>query len=262
MRIDGLAYETAGSGDPVVLLHGGLLDRHSWDAEFALLSATHHVVRYDARGHGESDGATGDYAVYDDLITVLDHLGLPRVTGVGLSLGARTLIDAALLHPQRFAALVLVSPGYSGMEFTDPFVLTQNKAVAEATDPDALVEIFLRAWVDGPHRSPEDVDPAVRERCRTAARTAAAKPRGEGTIREVGAAGRFGELRMPVDVVLGDLDSTDILAAGERIGADAPDSRIHRIAGGGHSLNLDQPDAFAAVLRTVMSGRGAPPRST
>jgi len=69
-------------------------------------------------------------------------------------------------------------------------------------------------------------------------------------------------LRMPVDVVLGDLDSTDILAAGERIGADAPDSRIHRIAGAGHSLNLDQPDAFAAVLRTVMSGRGAPPRST
>jgi pimeloyl-ACP methyl ester carboxylesterase len=116
--------------------------------------------------------------------------------------------------------------------------------------------------VDGPHRSPYEVDPAVRERCRTAARKAAAKLGGEGRIREVGAAGRFGELTMPVDVVLGDLDSTDILAAGERIAAEAPDGRVHRVAGAGHSLNLDQPDAFAAVLRTVTTGRAVPPRST
>ena len=262
MRVDGIAYDTAGTGDPVVLLHGGFLDRHSWDAEFALLSATHHVVRYDARGHGESDGATGDYATYEDLITLLDHLGLQRVTGVGLSLGARTLIDAALLHPQWFAALVLVSPGYSGMELTDPFVLAQYKAAADAKDPDALVEASLRAWLDGPHRSPEEVDPAVRERCRTAGHKAAAKLRGEGRIREVGAAGRFGDLTMPVDVVLGDLDSIDILAAGERIAAEAPDTRIHRIAGAGHSLNLDRPAAFAAVLRAFLSGRAVPPRST
>jgi pimeloyl-ACP methyl ester carboxylesterase len=262
VRVDGIAYDTAGSGDPVVLLHGGMLDRHSWDAEFALLSATRQVVRYDARGHGESDAATGDYATYDDLFMLLDHLGLPRVTGIGLSLGARTLVDAALLHPQRFAALVLVSPGHSGMEFADPFALAHIKAAAEAGDPDALVEVFLRAWVDGPHRSPEDVDPAVREQCRAAGHKAVAKMRGGGELREVGAADRLGELTMPVDVVLGDLDSTDVINAGERIAAAAPNSRIHRVADAGHSLNLEQPAAFAAVLQRVMSGPATPPRST
>ena len=266
MRVDGIEYETAGSGEPVVFLHGGMLDRHSWDAEFQLVRATHRAVRFDARGHGDSDPIDGDYAAHADLTTLLDHLGLDRVAAVGLSLGARTLVDAALLHPHRFTALMLVSPGYSGMEmFTDPFVLAQIEAMdraAAAHDTDGYVEAFLRMWVDGPHRSPTGVDPAVRAACAGAARKVIAKPRRSGRPIEVGAADRLGELTMPVEVVLGDLDSADIVAAGERIAAAAPRGRIHRIASAGHSLNLDQPDAFAAVLAAFLSGRTVPPRST
>jgi pimeloyl-ACP methyl ester carboxylesterase len=265
VRFDGIAYETAGSGDPVVFLHGGLLDRHSWDAEFALAARTHHAVRYDARGHGGSDPATGDYSTYTDLFALLDHLGLQSVAAVGLSLGARTLVDAALLHPDRFTALLLVSPGYSGLEFTDPFVLAQNEAIrraAAAHDDAAFVEAFLRAWVDGPHRSAADVDPDVRAACARAARAAVAKPPSGGRVIEVGAVGRLGELSMPVDVVLGDLDSPDILAAGERIAADAPHARTHLVTGAGHSLNLDRPEAFAEILRDFLGDRTARPRST
>lgn len=136
----------------MVLLHGGLLGRGQWDAEFADLAAGHHVVRVDLRNHGGSPAAAGDWANHADLIAVLDHLGIERVTAVGLSLGARTIIDAALLHPQRFQAVLLASPGYSGMEFTDPFVEARNAAMARAAaalDADAFVEAFLRLWVDG-----------------------------------------------------------------------------------------------------------------
>jgi pimeloyl-ACP methyl ester carboxylesterase len=264
VRHDGIAYEAAGSGDPVVFLHGGLLDRHSWDAEFALARTSHHAVRFDAHGHGESDPADGDYAAHAVLIALLDHLGLDRVAAVGLSFGARTLVDAAILHPHRFTALMLVSPGYSGMEYTDPFVLAQHEAIdraAAAHDVEGFVEGFLRAWVDGPHRSPADVDPAVRSHCARAARKAVAKPRGTGRLLEVGAADRLAELTMPVDVVLGTLDSTDVLAAGERIATAAPDARIHRIEGAAHSVNLDRPDAFAEVLRAFLSDRATRPRS-
>jgi pimeloyl-ACP methyl ester carboxylesterase len=257
MRLDGIAYEAAGGGDAIVFLHGGLLDRHSWDREFDQARATHYAVRYDARGHGRSDGIpAGDHAAHADLIALLDHLGLDRVAAVGLSLGARTLIDAAIVYPHRFSALLLASPGYSGIEFTDPFVIAQDEAMdraAAAQDLDGLVEAFLRAWVDGPHRSPAEVDPAVRERCRAAALTALAKPQNGGRLVEVGAADRLGELRMPVDVVLGGLDSTDILAAGARIAAAAPNVRTHHIVEAGHSLNLDQPDAFGAVLGLFLS---------
>lgn len=127
-----LAYDVAGAGAPVVLLHGGLLDRRLWDAEFSALAATHQVVRVDARGHGQSPAPDGDYAHHTDLIAVLDRLGIDTVAAVGLSLGARTIIDAALTHPHRFTALLLVSPGYSGMEYTDPYILARNEEMARA----------------------------------------------------------------------------------------------------------------------------------
>ena len=211
-----LVYETAGdddTNDPVVMLHGGLLDRRQWDTEFTAVAATHRVIRFDARGHGESSLADGDFAFHADLVALLDHLEVRRVTAVGLSLGARTIIDAALVHPHRFGALLLVSPGYSGIEFTDPFVLEQTAAMVTAAgdgDAEAFVEAFLRAWVDGPNRSPADVDPEVRSRCHDMAINAALRGFGSrGRLHEVGAAERFSELSMPVDVVLGELDSAD-----------------------------------------------------
>jgi pimeloyl-ACP methyl ester carboxylesterase len=241
----------------VVLLHGGLLDRRQWDAEFAALAATHRVVRVDARGHGESPAPDGDYAHHTDLIAVLDRLGIDTVAAVGLSLGARTIIDAALTHPYRFTALLLVSPGYSGMGFADPFILARNEEMgraAAALDADAFVEAFLRAWVDGPYRQPAQVDPAVRVRCHDMAMTAAAKgATGTGAPQELGAADRLHELAAPVDVVFGELDSTDIEAAGTRIATVAPDGRLHRIPGAGHAVNLDQPAAFGATLRAFLA---------
>jgi hypothetical protein len=107
-----------------------------------------------------------------------------------------------------------VSPGYSGIEFTDPFVLELMAAIVTAAgdgDAEAFVEAFLRAWVDGPNRSPADVDPEVRSRCHDLAINAALRGFGSrGRLHEVGAAERFSELSMPVDVVLGELDSADM----------------------------------------------------
>jgi len=257
-----IAYEAdgnIGTTDPVIMLHGGLLDRRQWDTEFTAVAATHRVIRFDARGHGESSPVDSDFAFHADLVALLDHLQLPRVTAVGLSLGARTIIDAALVHPHRFGALLLVSPGYSGIEFADPFVLAQTSAMLTAAgdgDAEAFVEAFLRAWVDGPNRSPADVDPNVRSRCHDMAMTIASRGfDSRGRLCEVGAADRFAELSMPVNIVLGDLDSADILTASERIAAAVRGARVDTILGAGHAVNLDQPDAFGVVLRDFLDSR-------
>jgi 3-oxoadipate enol-lactonase len=257
-----LAYETAGrqsaGRDAIVFLHGGLLDCHQWDVEFNDVATTHYAVRFDARGHGASSALAGDYAHHADLLALLDHLQLPRVTGVGLSLGARTLIDAALVQPERFGALLLVSPGYSGMELADPFVIGQNAAIEEAVarrDAGGIIEGFLRAWIDGPSRSRDEVDPAMRSRCGSMALRALMKMSPTANALEVGAADRLVELSMPLDAVLGELDSTDIVTTSERIVAAAADAQLHTIAAAGHALNLERPEAFGAVLREFLVTR-------
>src|ERR671916_1524168 len=74
----------------------------------------HRVVMYDARGHGRSDPA-GSYGYDDlaaDLLAVLDDRGIDRAVLAGASMGAHTLVRFALEHPERAAALVLVTPAY------------------------------------------------------------------------------------------------------------------------------------------------------
>ena len=141
------------------------------------------------------------------------------------------------MYPLWFGVLLLVSPGYSGIEFTDPFVLEQTAAMLAAAgdgDAEAFVEAFLRAWVDGPNRSPADLDPEVRSRCHDMAINAAWRGfDSRGRLHEVGAADRFSELSMPVEVVLGELDSADIVAAAERVAAAVPGARVDTITAPG-----------------------------
>ena len=138
-----LRGETAGSGPPVVLLHGLTatrryvtqgskhLQRHGWT-----------VHSYDARGHGESDPAPDyDYAsLVGDLEVVVGDLGIERPILVGSSMGAATAMAWALDNPTRVTALVQVTPAYTGGEgrFSEE---TWDRA-AEALDRED-VEAFI-----------------------------------------------------------------------------------------------------------------------
>ena len=115
-----LAWTEAGSGPPVIWAHG--LTSRSYAQEeaglfdWAPLASAHRLIRYDARGHGLSSGAP-DPAGYTwpelaaDLLGLLDEVAPgERVDGVGASMGAATLLYAALAGPGRFGRLVLVTP--------------------------------------------------------------------------------------------------------------------------------------------------------
>jgi pimeloyl-ACP methyl ester carboxylesterase len=106
-------------GPIVVQLHGLTSSRHRDEQlglDLPMALRDHRVLRYDARGHGRSTG-TADPATYtwpylaDDLLVLLDHIAPgEQVHGVGPSMGAATLLHAALLAPSRFASLTLVAP--------------------------------------------------------------------------------------------------------------------------------------------------------
>ncbi|GAA3243590.1 alpha/beta fold hydrolase [Dactylosporangium siamense] len=247
-----LYYEAVGDGPAVVLLHGGLLDCRMWDDQFELLAATHRVIRLDVRSHGRSSTATGDFRHDDDLAAVLDTLGVDRVALVGLSMGGRIAFDFAVSRPQRVWALCAAATGISGMTFTDPYVLDRYQEMGRAAqerDTAAFVEAFLRAWVDGPHRRPEDVAASVRVRCADmAANNATRHATAQGRMLERDALHRLGEVTAPTLLVIGDTDSSDIVDVTQRAVRDVPGARRVEIPGAGHMINLEQPDAFNTVL--------------
>ena len=114
-QIDGLAGEEAGEGVPVVLLHGlTATRRYVVMGSKNLERGGHRVIAYDARGHGRSEpgDAYGYDALVADLLAVLDDRGVDRAVLAGASMGAHTLIRLALEHPERAAALVLITPAF------------------------------------------------------------------------------------------------------------------------------------------------------
>jgi pimeloyl-ACP methyl ester carboxylesterase len=103
-----IAFERHGDGPPVVLLHGANSDRHEWRHQIEALKATHTVIAWDAPA---LDGGLPEYA--DALAAFLGEQGIVAATIVGLSFGGTLALELHRRHPERVAALVLVS-AYAG----------------------------------------------------------------------------------------------------------------------------------------------------
>ena len=113
-----LAGDEEGEGVPVVLLHGlTATRRYVVMGSKNLARGGHRVIAYDARGHGRSAPA-GDPDAYGydvlagDLLAVLDDRGIDRAVLAGASMGAHTLVRLAIEHPDRAAALVVITPAF------------------------------------------------------------------------------------------------------------------------------------------------------
>ncbi|HEY8428955.1 MAG TPA: alpha/beta fold hydrolase, partial [Sandaracinaceae bacterium] len=114
---DGVALRGTedGEGTPVVLLHGlTATRRYVVMGSKALERSGHRVIAYDARAHGESDpgGGYGYDRLAADLLAVLDDRGIERAVLAGASMGAHTITAFALAHPDRVAALALLTPAF------------------------------------------------------------------------------------------------------------------------------------------------------
>ena len=104
-----LYYEMAGSGDPLVLIHGHTLDTRMWGDQFEPFARHYRVIRYDMRVYGKSALPTADsYAPADDLMALLRHLGLRSAHILGQSRGGAVAIDFALTYPEATATLIAV----------------------------------------------------------------------------------------------------------------------------------------------------------
>src|SRR5438876_717507 len=110
-----LFYDVAGIGQPIVLIHGHVLDRRMWDDQFEVFARRYRAIRYDMRGYGRSALPMGEpYYAVEDLKALLDYLGVVRAYVLGLSKGGVVAIDFAVTYPEATAALIAVDAGMTG----------------------------------------------------------------------------------------------------------------------------------------------------
>jgi pimeloyl-ACP methyl ester carboxylesterase len=249
-----LAYRDAGSGPPVVLLHGGGLDHRMWDDQVPALAAEFRVLAVDARGHGWSSTPTRPFRHDEDLALLLDRLDLGPVALVGLSMGASTALDTAAERPDLVRAAVVVGAGVGTSDFRDPFVLgifADLQRAAEARDPEAWLEAYLR-FGTGPHRTRAEVDPQVNARSREMLSHTLVEHIGTtGPVLPTPAprtAQRLPTLAVPVLAVVGDLDSADHNRMAADVARTVPDGRLATVAGTAHYPNMERPAEFTALL--------------
>lgn len=110
-----LAYADLGFGDPIIFMHGGLMDHQSWGNQLPLANSFR-IILPDTRGHGRSGGANlpATYTAFaGDVIALMDSLGLARATLVGFSDGGCSALDVARLHPDRVTNLILIGTPYN-----------------------------------------------------------------------------------------------------------------------------------------------------
>jgi 3-oxoadipate enol-lactonase len=259
-----LAYDVGGEGRGVVLLHEGIADRRMWDREFGLLASDCRVARYDLRGYGGSPSATSPYSSVRDLTTLLDHLGMDRPLIVGPSMGGRIALDLTLSHPAKVGALLLIAPGYSGMDYDH---VPGGKATFERDE--RLSKAAADAWAAGNLGDATEqlrqlwasaVTGKALELFRTMVRDNATEVFEDRSARhEVRegepAAGRLSEIRVPTRILVGDQDNPAMPHCANFLARGIAGASVQIVPGADHLLNLSKPAAFDAAVREFLERR-------
>lgn len=262
-----IAYDDAGTGRPIVLLHEGIADRRMWNREFSLLGREFHVVRYDLRGYGGSAPATSEYSPVRDIVALLDHVGFARPLVVGPSVGGKIAIDLALAYPGRVGALLLIAPGYSGMDYDHvpggKATFERDETLSkEAVDAwaagrlDEATEHLRQLWASSLTGSSLDL---FRTMVGENAKEVFEERSGRYETREgAPAAARLNEIRVPTQILVGDRDNPAMPHLANFLARGIAGARVQLVPGADHLLNLSRPDAFDTALRGLVQSLSSP----
>jgi 3-oxoadipate enol-lactonase len=253
-----LYVEDEGNGPPIVLLHAGIANLRAWDAAVPRLAASgFHVIRYDARGFGRSETEDVGFSNRADAIAVLDAHGVTEAALVGNSRGGQIAIDTTIEFPERVAALVTIGSGPGGfdpgIDLPDEMAYFEEAERLEGAadrDADAIADLDVRLWVDGPGQPPDRVPSAIREAVREMDRPLylAGHVDGQPIPLDPPANERLGDLRCPFLVVNGSLDVSYMGFAAERLVAAAANARAVTIPGVAHMVGMEVPDQLNELI--------------
>jgi 3-oxoadipate enol-lactonase len=255
-----------GSGPPIVLLHAGVADLRAWDPMAPyLVDAGFRVIRYDMRGFGRTETEDVGFSNRADLIAILDASGIGRAALVGNSRGGVIAFDTAVEFPDRFVAVIGVAAGLGGFDGggtpqeTDLFEEMDRLETSDPPDPDAIADINVRIWVDGPGQPQTRVPAWIREAVRSMVAPLFSPGHVDGqpiplapTVNE-----RLHDLGAPVLAVAGALDFSGVAETARHLEAHAPNARAVIWDDVAHMIGMEQPERLADAISTFLEPLGS-----
>lgn len=252
-----VGYDEAGSGMPLLLLHGFPHDRTLWEAQLAAPPRAARMLALDLPGFGESASAEVPSIEHwaDWVAEALDALRVERAVVAGLSMGGYLAFALWRRHPQRVAGLVLADTraGADTIEGQEKRVAMQSQVLKEG--PAAIAQAMLPGMVGKTTRAErpravEYLDAMMRRASVAAIHDAleAMRTRRDSTP-------TLPTITVPTLVICGDEDVLTPVKESHAMHAAIPDAQLAVIPGAGHASCVEHPAAFNAVLSGWLQAR-------
>jgi 3-oxoadipate enol-lactonase len=239
---------------PVVVLSNSLGSTHAmWDAQAEALAEHFRVVRYDTRGHGESPVPVGPYDIddlADDVVALLDTLGVERAHFVGLSLGGMTGMRLAARNPERVDRLVVLCTGAR----LDPSSGWRDRAATvRENGSSAVAEAVVARWFTQPYL---DANPDTKAACE--AMVAGTPAEGYAACCEVIAAmdlhPDLPTISAPTLAIAGADDPATPPPFLQAIAENVQDGRLVVVPDSAHLANAEQPAIITPAIIAHLTG--------
>lgn len=252
-----LYYEVLGEGHPLVLIHGGFMDRRMWNDQFPIFAEHYRVIRYDVRGFGQSELPPTPYADRQDLSDLLKHVGVEKTYLLGLSLGGAIALEFTLEHLDMVDALILVGspvPGFPTELLYTAEQLEQQEArwaALEKAGEERNIPALVDALMADPTLVPSPKYPAARQQVRNNLSeysfawvlNPAPKQDLEPPVYE-----RLAEIQVPTLIILGAEDDPRLFKDADKLAQDIVGSSRVTIAETHHMPNMEKPEEFNAIV--------------
>jgi 3-oxoadipate enol-lactonase len=258
-----LYYEVAGSGHPLLMIHGGLGSLRMWDGQVPAFAERYRVIRYDTRGFGRTETDDVEFSNVEDARAVLDHFDVESAFVLGTSRGGLIGLDLLLADPERVDAFVSIASGVGGYQAELPEDARppwdEMERLWEAKDWEGLAELETQAWVDGWGQPKTRIDPELRDRVYgwILENYRAEKAEGKPQPATPPAVERLDDVRVPVLVLVGDVDEAGTVAGGRHLAVSVAGAELVELPGVAHMIHLEEPERVNRLVLDFLAGVAA-----
>lgn len=242
-------YRLEGAGPPLVLVHGVGTRLEDLDLLTQRLQSSFRVLRYDLRGHGESERVPGPYSLHDfaaDLRELMDGVGFAQAHCYGFSLGALIVQRFALDYPQRVTSLGVIS-GVGGRSADERAAVLKRAAELAAGGPGAHLSHSVERWFTAEFR---EAHPEVIEarKARIGANHMPSYAAAYRVLAESDLIDELAAIRQPTLVATGEFDQGSNARMARAMAQRIPNAQLRIIPRLKHALLLEGPDQLAALI--------------